>query len=54
MTIVLGITFLTMLVVALMVASEEPTEAVIPLRQVDPDQTDDESAWDLIGWTSFG
>jgi hypothetical protein len=54
MTLALGMTFLTFLVVALWAAGNEPAEAAGLVRQVDPDQTDDESAWDLLGWHSFG
>ena len=50
----LGIIFLTLVVAATWLAANEPTEALIPVRQVNPDQTDDESAWDLMGWKSFG
>ncbi len=54
MAIVLGMTFMMVLLAVLWLAAEEPTEAVLAVRQVNPDQTEDDSAWDLMGWTSFG
>jgi hypothetical protein len=53
MTIALGLIFAVLVVTALWAAAQEPQEAVSLVRQVDPDQTD-ESAWDLMGWRSFG
>ncbi len=54
MEIALGMLILTLLGMAVWIAANEPTEALIPVKQVNPDQTDDESAWDLLGWKSFG
>jgi len=53
MTIALGLIFTALLMAALWMAANEPSEALSLVRQVDPDQTD-ESAWDLMGWHSFG
>jgi hypothetical protein len=53
MTIALGLIFVMLLAVALWGASNESAELVEsagPLRQADPDQTDDDSAWGLLGW----
>jgi hypothetical protein len=54
MTIALGLIFTTLLMAAMWLAANEPAEAVVPVHQVDPDQTDESSAWDLMGWRSFG
>lgn len=54
MEIALGMAFLMLLAMATWIAANEPTEALVPVRQVNPDQMDDESAWDLLGWKSFG
>jgi hypothetical protein len=55
MTIALGMIFGVLLVMALWMAANESPEVVMsPVTQVDPDQTDDSAAWDLMGWHSFG
>jgi hypothetical protein len=54
MTIALGLVFIILLTMAVWFAASEPAEAKSPVRQVDPDQTDDSAAWDLMGWHSFG
>ncbi|HEV7886252.1 MAG TPA: hypothetical protein VGO92_01750 [Acidimicrobiales bacterium] len=54
MTIALGMIFGVLLLAAVWMAANEPAEAVATTNQVDPDQTDDSAAWDLIGWHSFG
>ena len=54
MTIALGLVFMILLTMAVWFAASEPTEARSPVHQVDPDQTDDSAAWDLMGWHSFG
>ena len=54
MTIALGLIFTVLLMMAVWVAATEPAEALLTVRQVDPDQTDENAAWDLMGWHSFG
>ncbi|HZQ27293.1 MAG TPA: hypothetical protein VFA94_06315 [Acidimicrobiales bacterium] len=52
MEIGLGLVFLALLALALWVATEEP--AVAAVQRVNPDQAEDASAWDLLGWRNFG
>jgi hypothetical protein len=54
MTIALGLIFTLLLTAAIWMAANEPTDADSLVHQVDPDQTDDTAAWDLMGWHSFG
>ncbi|MDQ1439226.1 MAG: hypothetical protein QOK43_2855 [Acidimicrobiaceae bacterium] len=54
MTIALGMIFGVLLLMAVWMAANEPAEIVLATHQVEPDQTDDTSGWDLMGWHSFG
>ena len=52
MVIALGLISLMLVAVALWVAAGEP--AVAALGHVIPDQGDEPSTWDVLGWHSYG